>query len=122
MTTGLVGFTRSGNTLYMIDSRGSDTAALMAIDMPSGEANWLPRARRRMSAGDPPSAEKVVQAVAFVYARKEWQVLDTAIVDDLVYLGTVADGEVEVTSRTVDDAWWIVAYVVDDGPAALLSL
>ena len=117
MTTGPAGFTRSGNTLYMIDSRGRDTAALVAVDMASDESNVIaasPQADVQQVLVHP--RERVVQAAAFVYERKEWKVLDTAILDDLVYLGKLADGEVEVASRTLDDGYWIVAYVVDDGP------
>ena len=60
--------------------------------------------------------EKNVQAVAFTYERKQWQILDDAIADDLAFLGTVASGDVEVVSRTLDDRYWIVAYLMDDGP------
>ncbi|HOU41361.1 MAG TPA: S9 family peptidase, partial [Promineifilum sp.] len=58
-----------------------------------------------------------VQAVAFNYERKHWQVLDPVIAADLDYLAGVADGEVEITSRSLDDQYWLVANVVDDGPA-----
>jgi len=66
--------------------------------------------------------EKHVQAVSFIYTRKRWQILDPAIEPDLAYLrtvadGTVADGEAEIVSRTLDDRFWIVLYLVDDGPA-----
>jgi len=57
-----------------------------------------------------------VQAVAFTYKRKEWQVLDNSIAPDLDYLGTVADGDVEIVSRALDYSRWIVAYLMDNGP------
>ena len=60
--------------------------------------------------------ENTVQAVAFTYLRKEWKVLDPAIEDDMTYLRSVADGEMEVTSRTQDDLHWSVAYIMDNGP------
>ena len=60
--------------------------------------------------------EKNVQAVAFTYTRKRWQILDEAIDPDVAYLRTIADGDVEVVSRTLDDRYWIVAYVIDNGP------
>ncbi len=31
-------------------------------------------------------------------------------------LETVADGEISVASRTLDDKRWIVAFLMDDGP------
>jgi dipeptidyl aminopeptidase/acylaminoacyl peptidase len=57
-----------------------------------------------------------VQAVATYYERKHWKVLDPAVAKDFEYLRTLADGDVEVVSRTLDDRNWIVAYLVDDGP------
>ena len=60
--------------------------------------------------------EKDIQAVAFTYERKSWQVRDKAVAADLERLRTVADGDIEVVSRTLDDRGWVVAYVMDDGP------
>jgi dipeptidyl aminopeptidase/acylaminoacyl peptidase len=60
--------------------------------------------------------ERTVQAVAFTYERKHWHVLDTALADDFEYLQTVANGDIEVVSRTLDDRFWVVAYEVDNGP------
>ncbi|MEQ8838252.1 MAG: prolyl oligopeptidase family serine peptidase, partial [Lacipirellulaceae bacterium] len=56
------------------------------------------------------------QAVGFTYSRTKWEILDDAIKGDLEYLETVEDGELIVTSRTLDDTQWTVAYVLDDGP------
>ena len=66
--------------------------------------------------------EKHVQAVSFIYDRKRWQILDPAIEPDLDYLRTVADGEVEIVSRTLDDRFWIVALPGGRRPGALLPL
>ena len=60
--------------------------------------------------------EKNIQAVSFTYARTEWKVLDPAIADDIEFLKKVEDGEFIVTSRTLDDKQWTVAYMLDDGP------
>ena len=117
LTTMPVGFDRSGETLYLTDSRGRDTAALKSVHLPSGLATTL-AAADRADVSDTLShpTEKTVQAVAFTTERKEWQVLDDAIAADLDFLATVADGDLEVLSRTLDDSCWIVAYLLDDGP------
>ena len=60
--------------------------------------------------------EKTIQAVSFNYTRDEWKILDDTIRADLDYLETVEDGEVLITSRTLDDKLWTVAYLLDDGP------
>jgi dipeptidyl aminopeptidase/acylaminoacyl peptidase len=117
LTTSPVGFDKSGTTLYMIDSRNRNTAALLAWNLTSGKQTVL--------AEDPQAdvsdrmihpTEKHVQAVAFTYERKHWHILDLTITHDMAYLRTLAAGDIEVISRTLDDRCWIVAYVMDNGP------
>jgi dipeptidyl aminopeptidase/acylaminoacyl peptidase len=117
MTTFPIEFDKSGDVLFMTDSRGRDTSALVAHHIATGETALLAQdPRADVAQGLEHPTEKHIQAVAFVYARKRWEVLDPAIQPDLDRLAAVADGEVEVLSRTLDDSAWIVAYVVDDGP------
>jgi dipeptidyl aminopeptidase/acylaminoacyl peptidase len=113
-----VGFDTSGRILYLMDGRNRDTAALIAQDIERGTATVLAEDARADIAGvllHP--TEKTVQAAESTYARKQWYVLDPAIAGDLAFLRTVADGEVEVVSRTLDDRYWIVLYLLDNGPA-----
>ena len=117
MTTWPMGFDRSGRVLYMTDSRGRNTAALKSLDLEAGAETLLASDPRSDAGGvmvHP--TEKTIQAVSFNYERKSWKVLDESIAADLEYLKTVAPGEIEVVSRTLDDSCWIVAYLVDDGP------
>ncbi len=117
LTTNPVGFDKTGKVLYMTDSRGRDTAALEAIDLDSGKQTIL-ASDERADVGQTLShpTEHNIQAVAFNYERETWKVLDPAIADDLKYLEGVATGELQVTSRALDDKTWIVAYIMDDGP------
>jgi len=117
LTTETVGFDKSGRTLFMVDSRGRNTAALVAMDVESGKKTLLaedPRADAADIVRHP--TEKHIQAVSFVYERKRWQVLDRSIEPDLAALRAVSAGDVEIASRTLDDSLWVVAYLVDDGP------
>jgi len=117
MTTGPAGFDKTGNILYLQDSRDRDTGALFAINLTTGEAKLLAEdPRTDVSDVLIHPTEKTIQAVSFNYSRNEWKILDDSIRDDLDYLGTVEDGEVLVTSRTLDDNLWTVAYLLDDGP------
>ena len=117
LTTTPIGFDKSGRVLYLRDSRGRDTAALVATDLTTGDVSLL-AADERADAGQVlrHPTEHHVQAVAFEYERKEWQVLDPAIAADMEYLRGVTDGDAEITSRSQDDRYWLVAYLVDDGP------
>jgi dipeptidyl aminopeptidase/acylaminoacyl peptidase len=117
MTTQPFGLDRDGRYLYLADSRGRNTGALFCHDLQTGEIQLL--------AEDPRSdldgvmihpSKKTIQAVAFNYERRTWQVLDPEVQPDLDYLRTIADGDVDVISRTHDDASWIVAYSMDNSP------
>ena len=117
MTTSPAGFDKTGEHLFFLDSRNRDTTALTTIDLKSGEQKLLaadPRADLSGALTHP--TEKNVQAVSFTYARTEWKILDESIRGDLDYLKTVADGEVQITGRTLDDKRWTVAYLMDNGP------
>jgi len=117
LTTSPVGLHASGKTLYLTDSRERDTAALIAWDLESGE--------RRILAEDPKvdadgfwihPETRAIQAVGFNYERRRWHVIDESVRADLERLEAAADGEPEVTSRSLSDRRWIVAYTVDRGP------
>jgi len=117
LTTNPVGLDKSGENLYMIDSRGRDTAALTLINIASKESKLLAEDDRADISGvmvHP--TEQNVQAVSFNYDRVKWKIIDDSIKDDIAYLRTVADGDWNVSSRSEDDNHWIVAYVMDNGP------
>ncbi len=112
-----IGFDKSGQVLYMIDSRNRNTAALMAIDLNTDESKVLyedDRADINDIMIQP--REKTIEAAASTYERKKWTILDSKIEQDLTYLRGLEAGELEVTSRTEADDFWIAAYLVDNGP------
>ena len=117
VTTSPLGFDKTGRLLFLVDSRGRDTAALKSIDLETGSETEL-ASDYRADVDDTliHPTEKTIQAVSFNYERKRWQVLEEALTADLEYLSTVAEGDMEVVSRTLDDSCWIVAYLLDNGP------
>lgn len=122
LTTGIIGFDTTGQTLYARDSRGRNTAALVTMDPRSGKATVLaedPRADISDSLVHPKTGK--VQAAASAYERLRWQAVDKSIQPDLDYLRTVADGELRVVSRSLDDGRWTVEYVLSDGPVRYYS-
>ncbi len=117
MTSGPAGFDKSGETLYLEDSRNRNTAGLFAMDLDSGHTKLIAEDKRTDVGGvlvHP--TEKNIQAVSFTYGRTEWKVLDPAIADDIAYLKKFSDGDFLVTSRTLDDKQWTVAFMLDNGP------
>jgi dipeptidyl aminopeptidase/acylaminoacyl peptidase len=110
LTTQPAGFTTDGKTLYWIDSRGRDTAALIAQDVQSGATRVVganPRADISNAMSNPKTGE--VEAYAVTYLRNEWTALDATIGADLAWLREKLNGDVSVTSRTTDDRLWTVA-------------
>jgi dipeptidyl aminopeptidase/acylaminoacyl peptidase len=117
LTTQPQGFDKAGGVLYLADGRGRDTAALYAMDLTTKEKTLLAEDARADAGGVMihPTG-KNVQAVSFDYDRQNWTVLDPSIREDFDALRAAADGDFNVTSRTLDDKTWVVTYVVDDGP------
>jgi dipeptidyl aminopeptidase/acylaminoacyl peptidase len=120
LTTQPAGFTTDGKTLYWIDSRGRNTAALVAEDAVSGA--------RRVIAEDPRAdighvlahpLTGVVEAYAVDYLTKEWVGLDAGIGATLARLKDLLKGDIEITSRTDDDRRWTVAVDPVTGPPAV---
>jgi dipeptidyl aminopeptidase/acylaminoacyl peptidase len=108
---------RDGKALYLEDSRGRNTGALASIDLQTGALTTIaedPRADISGYTAHPTTNE--IQAVAFTYDIKRWTVLDQSLVDDFKYLESVAAGELEILSRSVDDKRWMVSYTMDNGP------
>ncbi|MFQ5520529.1 MAG: S9 family peptidase, partial [Candidatus Methylomirabilia bacterium] len=117
LTTGAVGFDGTGRVMYMIDSRGRNTAALRAVNLDTGDETVLAEdAKSDISGIQRHPTKKHVQAVTSNYTRPEWIVIDPAIADDIERLKQIAEGDVWILDRTLDDTQWLVAYIPDRGP------
>ena len=110
LTTAPAGYTSDGATLYWIDSRGRNTAALFAQDTATG-------ARRLIAEDDKADIVStlrhpvtgVVEAYAVNYLTRRWIAIDPAIGSALAWLSERLEGEFSVQSRTDDDSVWIIA-------------
>ncbi|MDP5103063.1 MAG: S9 family peptidase [Erythrobacter sp.] len=110
LTTAPAGYTSDGSTLYWIDSRGRNTAALIAQDTATGAKRVIGEDARADIVGTlRHPLTGVVEAYAANYLQTEWTALDPAIGAALQWLGERLDGEFSVTSRTDDDTVWIIA-------------
>ncbi|MDZ4276730.1 MAG: S9 family peptidase [Erythrobacter sp.] len=109
LTTMPAGYTTDGATLYWIDSRGRNTAAVLAQDTSTGAKRVIAedaKADIGSTMRDPLTGE--VQAFAVDYLKTEWTALDPDIGASLAWLGERLDGDFGVSSRTDDDQTWIV--------------
>ena len=114
MTTGFVGFDKTGKTLYMIDSRDRNTGALKSLNPESKELRLIiedPRADISLFTRHP--TEKNIQAVAINYEKMEIKVLDNSIKADIDYLKDLERGELHINARSIDDKTWLAAYISD---------
>jgi len=118
MNTQPIGMDAEGRTLYMTDSRGLDTAAVVAVDLANHERTVLAHDDKADPSGllVHPTAKRV-EAVAFTYERQRWEPLDSSVAEDLKVLQGELRGEVSVASRTLADDRWIVVHEADARPA-----
>ena len=109
LTTGPAGFTADGKTLYWIDSRGRNTAALIAQDVATGATTVLAEDKRADIGGTltNPTTFKV-EAYSVDYLRDEWTAIDPGIKASLAFLKKNLKGDFAVASRTDKDDLWVV--------------
>jgi hypothetical protein len=114
-----VSFSADGHTLYLIASHDANTARLLALDRATG--------RETVLAEDPQydvcelfihPVTHVIQAVAFYRDKLAWQVLDPRVAADFEALAKLRPGEFRISTRTLDDHRWLVAYTTDAGPVS----
>ncbi len=117
LTTEVRGADAEGATLYLADSRGRDTAALVALDAATGGTTVLAD-DARADVGDVlwhPLTRRP-QAADLGAERSAWRVIDPEVAEVLAYLEGEVHGDLRFESRTLDDALWVVADTIDDGP------
>lgn len=127
MSTRPLSFTADGATLYWVDSRGRDKAALVAQDVATGRTRVVAE-DSRADVGDilvdPILAHPLTgeaQAYQAKYLRSEWIALDPDIEADLELVQSRLGGEVTVTSRSnADDRWTVEVDPVTASPKIYL--
>ena len=95
--------------MYWIDSRGRNTAALVAQDVATGEKTVIAQNDKADIGGamaDPRTGE--IEAYSFTYLTTEWTAIDPEIKASLDWLDTRLEGNFGVQSRTEDDSKWVV--------------
>ncbi|MCT2560146.1 S9 family peptidase [Tsuneonella sp. YG55] len=118
LTTSPAGYTSDGKTLYWIDSRGRNTAALVAQDTATGEKTIIaenPKADIGGALSNPTTGK--VEAYSVNYLKTEWTALDPAVKASLDWLESKLEGQFSVTSRTDDDTKWVVVNDPVTSPA-----
>jgi dipeptidyl aminopeptidase/acylaminoacyl peptidase len=112
-----VGFSADGKTLYIVGSHDANAERLLALDLSTRQETVI-AADEQYDVGGVVAhpTERTLQAVAFYKDKLEWQILDASIAEDFETIAQVRPGEFGISSRTLDDQRWLVAYTTDDGP------
>jgi dipeptidyl aminopeptidase/acylaminoacyl peptidase len=108
-TTGPRNITRDGSTLYWLESRGRNTAALMAIDLATGSRRLVAEDARADVGGaitDPATGRALAYSVN--YLKNEWRPIDPSVKADIDFLNANLKGQWGVQSQTRDNQVWLV--------------
>ena len=109
ITTNVIDILPDGKSMYVIDSRGRDKAALVEVDLATQAVRVIgqnDRADVRQVMLNPKT--RVVEAYAANYLKSEWVAVGDAVKADIAALNAAIKGEWSVPSRTDDDTLWVV--------------
>jgi len=114
-----IAFTRDGRSIYLQDSRSTNTGRLVRMEIATGNMEVIaedPQYDVSTVVIHPDTRE--IQAVVFTRARDEWVVLDPSIQEDIDALREIHHGDFDLTSRDNADATWLVGFSADNGPVS----
>ncbi len=118
-TTSVIGVAPGGKAIYISDSRGRDTGAIVSIDIATKKQTVIasdPKSDVGEAVVDPRTGK--LEAVSFDYARVRWQVVDKALAADFAGIEKLTPGsDVGIAGRTLNDKQWIVATSTEQKPA-----
>ncbi len=123
MTTYPWGFDMSGRTLYMLDSRGRDTAALTAVDWASKKSTVIvedPKADVQEALFDPKTGS--VQAAAVNYDRLRWKIVDKKLEPVFALLAKDMKGDISFTGQNKESSRFSIVEKRDDGVPAYYAV
>ncbi|MGH3559841.1 MAG: alpha/beta hydrolase family protein, partial [Mycobacterium sp.] len=116
-STGPLGFTKDGTSMYMQTSVDSNTGRLVKMDIATGATEVIAEDPVYDIAGamlNPDTRE--IEAVTVYRDRLEYQIFDDAIRGDIEALQRLSAGELVISDRSDDDKTWLVAFDDDAGP------
>ena len=117
LTSGPIGFSADGNTLYLQSSVGAETGRLVAHDLATGDETVIaedPKADVSDATVHPETRE--IQIVTFQKERLEHVVLDSSIEAEWRAVESLEPGDANFIGRDRADRTWLVAFTADDGP------
>lgn len=118
--SGLSHLDRSGRYLYLHDSRGRDTAALVEVDLQAGETRRVLAESPLADIGGVLGDRDTLRPLAYVlnHQRPELHLLDERLRADVEFLDAQHLGNWWPAARTEDDQRWLIGASSDRQPGA----
>lgn len=116
-TTGLLGFSRDGDSAYLLSSVGANASRLLRVDLATRQETVLaedPEYDVSNVVRDPETLEP--QSVVFAKDRDEWVHLDPEIGAEIESLRGRLRGEIDISRPVRDDRTWMLSDMPSDGP------
>ena len=117
LTSGALGFSSDGQSLYLQDSRGVNAGRLVKLQLATNEIEVIAQDEQYDVDNviiNPDTHE--IQAVSFNKDRREWTILDETIRLDFDRIREIHQGDFNIVGRDDADATWIISFNVDNGP------
>ncbi len=122
LSSGAVGFTLDGQSMYLLDSRHANTGRLVKLNLATNDLRVIaedPHYDISNTLIHPDTWE--IQAIAFNRDRVEWVVLDQSIKEDFQCIRKIHQGDFSIVSRDNADTIWLIAFTVDNGPVSFYA-
>ncbi len=117
MTGGVIGFSKDGQSLYLTDSRGTDTTRLVLLDLRTGEVkNIFSDPAYDVGGVVMNPDDRELDMVSVYRARNEWTALRESVQVDLEALRKINAGDLLLVNRSHDDRYWVVGFNNDVTP------
>ncbi len=115
----IIGFSKDGKTIAMLDPRDTNTNKLVAVDVVMGNITVMYHDHHYdITAVIQQPKTKRIQAVTVTKARQEIVVLDSTIQHDIETIKDATRGDIALIDRDDADKFWVVGVKLDIEPAA----
>ncbi|SHG75598.1 S9 family peptidase [Ferrimonas marina] len=107
LLTGILGFDQDNQGFYMVDSRGRDKAALVYVDLESGDSRVL-ASSERVDVSNVLLHPQTHQPIAYAedYHRPRYQAVDPQYQASIDQLNAQLSGGASVLAQTQDNRYW----------------
>lgn len=117
MASYVAGFSQNGKGLYLLDSRGSDTARLMEWDIASGMGKVLLSDPHFDVGGVVLNPDDYGLEMVQIYREKsDWVPIREGLRQDFEFLRDFQAGDFSLVGRSNDDLQWVIRYENDVTP------